>query len=185
MPNAVDVSGQIFGRLTAISATKERYAGGGILWRCVCSCGNEKNIWVQNLKRGFIRSCGCLRHEFSVANGERWHQAKTKPSRNEHPLYGIWDAMQQRCRNTRCDAWKYYGGRGIRVCERWTKGEDGMHPFDCFVADLGPRPTPRHSIDRWPDNDGDYEPSNIRWATQKEQMSNSRPAIARRMRDAG
>jgi hypothetical protein len=91
-------------------------------------------------------------------------------ARSKHPLFQIWSGMVDRCTNPRCKAWPDYGGRGIKVCERW------MY-FWNFVEDMGERPTPNHSLDRFPDNDGNYELHNCRWATRKEQMRNRRNTL--------
>ena len=87
-----------------------------------------------------------------------------KPSRE----YGIWQGIIQRCENASCRAFKYYGGLGVKVCERWRTS------FENFVADMGPRPSPKHSVDRFPNPCGDYEPGNCRWATAQEQARNTR-----------
>lgn len=76
--------------------------------------------------------------------------------------------MKRRCLNPKDEAYENYGGRGISVCRKWATS------FETFVRDVGPRPSPKHSLDRYPDNNGDYEPGNVRWATQKEQMRNTR-----------
>ena len=84
--------------------------------------------------------------------------------------YSSWAHMIQRCENPKCVDYKWYGGRGIKVCERW------RNSFEAFYADVGDRPKGM-TLDRWPDNDGDYELSNFRWATPREQRLNSRPGL--------
>lgn len=83
------------------------------------------------------------------------------------PEYAIWTSMKQRCQNPRCRTWKWYGGRGIKVCERW-------QAFENFYVDTGPRPSPRHELDRYPDNDGNYEPDNCRWTLHRGNNRNRR-----------
>ena len=90
-----------------------------------------------------------------------------------HPLYGLWRNMNRRCSNPKAKDYAAYGGRGISVCERWAKGENGKDALSCFIEDVSPRPSMAHSIDRI-DNNGNYEPGNWRWATSKQQCRNSR-----------
>ena len=86
---------------------------------------------------------------------------------NQHPLYGIWQAMKRRCNNPNCKAYQWYGARGIKVCSEW-------QTFQGFLAGVGERPTPKHQLDRHPDKNGNYEPGNVRWATSQQQQSNKR-----------
>lgn len=90
--------------------------------------------------------------------------------KTKHPLYGIWKGMVVRCTQPKSNAWPWYGARGIKVCDRWMD-------FWNFVDDMGERPSPSHSLDRFPNNDGDYEPGNCRWATRKEQSRNTRVTL--------
>jgi hypothetical protein len=90
------------------------------------------------------------------------------------PEYECWHGMKSRCYNPKHPKFPLYGGRGIKVCDRWLYGENGKTGFKCFLEDIGLRPSPKHSIDRYPDNDGDYTPDNTRWATPAQQKWNSR-----------
>lgn len=89
-------------------------------------------------------------------------------NKNRTPEYAAWEHIVQRCTNPKCKAWKNYGARGITICGEW------RNSFEAFFARVGVRPSPKHSIDRYPDNDGNYEPGNVRWATIQEQSRNRR-----------
>ncbi len=153
-------------RLTvdAFAGTKD----GKSMWSCTCDCGTSGHI-VQgyNLTSGHVKSCGCHRREVMSAVASR-HNPTHQQSGS--PTYFSWQSMIQRCNNVNHIYFGNYGGRGVRVCGRW-QGEGG---FINFLADMGPRPSAKHSIDRFPDNDGDYEPGNCRWATGGQQNRNRR-----------
>jgi hypothetical protein len=128
-------------------------------WNCVCDCGALSNVSSGNLVTGKVASCGC-----SKSNGNPTHGHNRRGRRSTE--YVIWASMLDRCRRPAAQKWADYGGRGIGVCERWNS-------FENFLADMGPRPSAQHSIDRR-NNDGNYEPGNCRWATRAEQMRNRR-----------
>jgi hypothetical protein len=133
---------------------------------CRCDCGTERMRLALGVKKiTNSRSCGCLKSELTAKrNGSH--------GLTGHPLYGTWLHMIHRCTRPDRPSWPDYGGRGIRVCDRWL-GDAGIANF---IADMGPKPTTLHSLDRL-DNDGDYEPGNCAWTTQREQSRNTRPKI--------
>lgn len=130
-----------------------------------CTCGVEKELWTGNVRSGDTRSCGCLLRETAAARQLKHGAARRHQQRIE---WHAWNRMRQRCYNPRDRVYRHYGGRGIIVCARW------LASFADFLSDVGPRPSPAHSLDRYPDNDGNYEPGNVRWATGKEQARNKR-----------
>lgn len=135
------------------------------MFECRCECGAIRVILGTHLKSGKSRSCGCLKTEELIQRSLRHGYSRVG---NISPIYSIWLAMKDRCLNPNCHAYKYYGGRGIKICERW------KNSFEDFLEDIGKRPSKNHSLDRYPNNDGDYEPGNVRWATKMQQSGNLR-----------
>jgi len=164
----LNLTGRVFGKLTVLTEApcrvtispghppqRKRY------WHCQCDCGNAAIIPQVSLLRSVIptRSCGCW-------GKERRRKASTTHGRHRTRIYRIWSNMRSRCENNSIPAFSRYGGRGIKVCDRW-------FTFQNFLDDMGEPPTSKHSIERR-NNDGDYEPSNCRWATPTEQNNNKR-----------
>jgi hypothetical protein len=152
MPAFIDKTGLRYGRWVLTS-----YLGAS-KWKCVCDCGVVRTVPGRDLVSGKSKSCGCLRDE-QVGDYRRTHGG------SDSKTYGTWLHMRGRCLNPSNFRYALYGGRGIRICERWDK-------FENFLSDMGPRPEGM-SLDRIDNNQG-YSPSNCRWATQKMQVHNSR-----------
>lgn len=165
--------GKTFGRLTVVSEAPKRTTGAGVVvrcWNCLCSCGNVVQRLTGQLSgkgaASFEVSCGCSRREKTVARNFVHGHAKNGA---RPPEYFIWRAMRERCSGKTADA-RLYSERGITVCDEWQS-------FEAFYADMGPRPSASHSIDRV-DNDKGYFPDNCRWATPVVQRRNQRRYIA-------
>jgi len=151
--------GRTFGRLT-VERRDGSTSHGEATWLVRCYCGERFSVLGANVRRGLTVSCGCSRRE-ALARSRRKHgRAKT-------PEYNSWQGMISRCENVNNSDFANYGGRGIRVCERWRES------FEAFFADMGPRPTAGHSVDRV-DVNGNYVLDNCRWSTQRQQQRNRR-----------
>ncbi len=157
--NRLNLSNQKFGRLTALSFIRSNDPAGRTKWLCHCECGNIVKVTTSGLRNGNTNSCGCLKIDLFVGrtkkHGHSALQTKT---------YIRWCAMIWRCLEKNNVRYPNYSGRGIAVCERWKQYEN-------FLADMGEVPKGM-TLDRYPDNDGNYEPSNCRWATNAEQSRN-------------
>ncbi len=141
-------------RLTVIGFAEQRR--NGAYWLCRCECGREKIIFAFHVRTGHTKSCGCWRDDFP---GRRIH------GKADTLMYKAWQGMWTRCTNPRATSFKYYGAKGVLVCDRWRR-------FENFFEDMGERPAGL-SLDRI-DPNGNYEPTNCRWATRSEQQKNKR-----------
>lgn len=157
--------GQKYGRLTAVRQVESKNQA--TRWECLCDCGKTAIVKSDNLKSGNTKSCGCLMRDqarMRCANRRTHGRSKT-------PEHYAWIGLKRRCVNPNNQTHKYYIDQGVTVCARW------MTSFEAFLADVGLRPSPKHSLDRWPDPFGNYEPDNVRWATAEEQMHNRRDNV--------
>lgn len=153
-----EITGLEFHRLTVVSKL-DSYPVFRSQYKCVCKCGSECIVRGCSITSGRVKSCGCL-----VADANR--QRSTTHGLSSLDEYRIWQGMIRRCHNKSCKAYRKYGEMGIKVCDRW------RNSVELFIADMGKRPSKRHTIDRFPDKSGNYEPGNCRWATMTEQNRN-------------
>jgi hypothetical protein len=164
-----ELAGKRFGRLVVQERAGKDPSGKNWFWRCACDCGGLVTILASSLRQNRTRSCGCLQKEVrGVSNKTHGHTSGGKISSE----YTAWQGLLDRCFNPNNNAYAYYGGRGITVCDRWQAS------FENFLDDIGNKPSPKHSLDRT-DVNGNYEPSNCKWATKEEQMINRRVHCAR------
>ncbi len=162
----IDLTGKRFGRLLVERYTHSHVSKSGAskpMWECLCDCGSRVIVSGSNLRHGNTESCGCLRKDAIVTTHST--HGKTKSAE-----YRSWFAAKQRCGNKNHAMYPHYGGRGIKVCDRWQS-------FENFIADMGEKPGKEYSIDRI-NPDGNYEPGNCRWAKPSEQSNNQRRNVS-------
>jgi hypothetical protein len=161
MGTHLDITGQKYGRLTAI---KRIFPNRNKLqvWLFICDCGNELVVFKNNVRRGHTISCGCFAREEVI-------KLLTTHGLTESRIYRIWSHMKGRILNKTDHAYKGYGGRGIKICDRWLK-------FENFYEDTKKDYRENLTIDRI-DNNGNYEPKNVRWVTMAEQSRNRRDSV--------
>lgn len=166
-PRTIDITGKTFGKLTVVEFHDYVGTPKRAMWLCKCKCGNNKITGGNDLIRGMVASCGCLRK----MGGARTHGEANHINRPATKEWRAWSSMRARCLNQQNASYDDYGGRGIKVSPKWDK-------YETFLYDVGRAPSSDHSLDRI-DVNGDYEPNNVRWATYWQQAMNKRGPIPR------
>jgi hypothetical protein len=159
--------GDKYGFLTIVKEIEPKYDKRNKIVRiftCACDCGRYTDVRLYSLRQGNTKSCGCYSIDVQKENAIK---RNTTHNLSKTSIYKTWRSMKHRCFNSNNKYYKHYGGRGITVCERW------LESFINFYNDMGPKPTPLHSIDRI-DVNGNYDPSNCKWSTSSEQQKNKR-----------
>lgn len=160
MSKKIDLEGQRFGRLIAVTSTKKNKHG-QTMWLCRCDCGNLAQIRIDHLRKNLIKSCGCLKKELTIKRNFK-HGDTLREKKKAARLYRIWAGIKTRCLNPSVPIFKYYGGRGIKVCAEWKNNYAAFKKWalaNGYSGDL--------TIDRI-NNNGNYKPSNCQWITRAE-----------------
>jgi len=162
MSKKLNIQGQRFSRWTVLDKESITIRNHTKVW-CRCDCGTEKLIDDQSLKTGRSTSCGC--YHKSMTNAMQTHGDSSKNIKATE--YNSWAGMKQRCYNKNNIRYPEWGGKGVTVCDRW------LNSYEAFLEDVGRKPAPHYTLDRYPNKTGNYEPNNVRWATPKQQSNNT------------
>lgn len=187
MPPFRDLTGQRFGRLTVLQVDSIGRQG-KYKWLCRCDCGNEKSVYGVYLTRGDTQSCGCLHSEILTVHNmsdaksistAKWNTVyKKKHGKHGTRLYRVWTGMKQRCQNKNGKSYKYYGGKGVSVCDEWANSFDAFYEWAVRSGYDENAARGDCTLDRI-DGNGNYEPANCRWVSIAEQNRNKRPGGCR------
>ena len=162
MTRLIDLNGRVFGRLR-VTSRAENKPGKNARWNCECRCGGSKIVESYHLLNSHTTSCGCIKREQNLSMFVTHGMSKT-------PEYKIWQGIKKRCYDENSTKFPIYGGRGIRMSDEW------LGSFEVFFADMGPRPSDRHSVERLDNNSG-YSAANCVWATNADQSRNRRTNV--------
>lgn len=157
MATFINLAGKRFGRLVVIGISHNTHYGH--YWECICDCGKNKKVFGGHLRNGKTKSCGCLNQDTTRFRNTTHGMTKTR-------IFVVWQNMIKRCENPNNHAYNHYGGRGIKVCNRW-------HQFARFFEDMGLQPTDKHQIDRT-NNDKGYCKENCKWVLPQDNSRNRR-----------
>jgi hypothetical protein len=179
VPGLIDLTGQVFDRLEVVERVPipDGKVNRSVMWRCRCHgppggiCGNIVEVTSSTLRTGNTRSCGCLQRETAAEQAASLGRASTTHGETNTPEFEAWHGMIQRCHNQNCKDYPTWGGKGVRVCDEWRASYEAFRDY-LLASGVGRRPAAGYSLDRYPNNRGNYEPGNIRWATTVQQARN-------------